>query len=502
MTFRARNIKLFQKCPKLFLTDYESSEKGFPLIYYAESLVDAACKYLHIDKDDAFVGNTGDETTRSIEGIKTKTWAYQARFEKYNYRTKISFLKKNEDGYTYYVLCGVCYPHQDRAKQIYIDCWLMGECGIHISDVKLLHLNGDYVRQGELNYDELFVVSDVFYKENNRPGKDVKEAIKEVDIDVFDTLNKMSSIVNFGCEPEFSSECTKRGKCVYYNECFSGNDLCDDSVLFLNGSRKKYDYYMEGKRRISELVMGEDMDGTSLQYAQWLASYSGKDFIDANAVGEWMEDNLKYPLIYIDFEWDTIGIPLYEGMKPFDCLLFQYSIHIDDGHKLIHKEFLGKGGDSRKEFVEQMLKDVPSVGTLVAYNAEGAEKIRLKELANYYPEYKEQLEDLRNRMVDLSYPIMEGLFYSNKMRGTYSLKKLYAMITNNHGYNELDIGHGLDAVQAYRMMSIEGVDEEVRKELLEYCGLDTYAMVALVKYLKDAVAAKNKEYKEKYGRGI
>ena len=102
-------------------------------------------------------------------------------------------------------------------------------------------------------------------------------------------------------------------------------------------------------------------------------------------------------------------------------------------------------------------------------------------------------------MVDLTYPIMNGLYYHPKMRGTYSLKKLYAVINDNHGYNELDIDHGLKAVEAYR--NLDSLSEEerlkVRQELLEYCGMDTYAMLKLVNHLKKICEERTKELLEK-----
>ena len=77
--------------------------------------------------------------------------------------------------------------------------------------------------------------------------------------------------------------------------------------------------------------------------------------------------------------------------------------------------------------------------------------------------------------------------------GTYSLKCIYKIINNNHGYNELDIGHGLEAVEAYRLLDTLDNKEEIRKELLEYCGLDTYACVKLVHYLQEKVQERIEE---------
>ena len=73
-------------------------------------------------------------------------------------------------------------------------------------------------------------------------------------------------------------------------------------------------------------------------------------------------------------------------MRSYQVLPFQYSLHIleADG-TLTHREFIGVH-DCRKDFVEKLLQDLPPKGSVIAHNAEGAEKIRLQELAARFPE--------------------------------------------------------------------------------------------------------------------
>lgn len=67
---------------------------------------------------------------------------------------------------------------------------------------------------------------------------------------------------------------------------------------------------------------------------------------------------------------------------------------------------------------------------------EGAEKLRLKQLGEQFPKYKEQLDQICDRMIDLSKPFECGLFYDNRMRGHYSLKKvLPVLLMNTHIIN-------------------------------------------------------------------
>ena len=218
------------------------------------------------------------------------------------------------------------------------------------------------------------------------------------------------------------------------------------------------------------------IEGFRLQYAQYMASKTQKPFMDRAALQVWMKQ-IKYPISYLDFEWDTFAIPPYKNMKPFDVLCFQYSLHVEtsDGN-LTHYNFF-ESKDCRRHFVEQLIKDLPKTGTILVYNMEGAEKLRLKQLASQFEEYREELESICSRMVDLSKPFEAGLYYNSKMRGHYSLKSILPVFSKDVSYHDLDIQNGLNAVFAYR--TYDEKDEKEKKEVKEaistYCQMDTYA---------------------------
>ncbi len=94
--------------------------------------------------------------------------------------------------------------------------------------------------------------------------------------------------------------------------------------------------------------------------------------------------------------------------------VFQYSLHVEtsDGN-LTHYNFF-ESKDCRRHFIEQLIKDLPKTGTILVYNMEGAEKLRLKQLASQFEEYREELESICLRMVDLSKPFEAGLYYNSK----------------------------------------------------------------------------------------
>ena len=84
-------------------------------------------------------------------------------------------------------------------------------------------------------------------------------------------------------------------------------------------------------------------------------------YIDQENIKEFMK-GLSYPLYFLDFETYQQPIPLYDGIRPYMQIPFQYSLHYinKDGGKLHHREFLAHNGyDSRRELAERLCKDIP-----------------------------------------------------------------------------------------------------------------------------------------------
>ena len=272
-----------------------------------------------------------------------------------------------------------------------------------------------------------------------------------------------------------SKNCTAGRRCSYYDSCFDESELVDDSVLFLTTSREKIQAYEQGIEHMKDMDP-DTIEGFPLQYAQIMASNLGGVFCDRFALNEWME-SIQFPISYLDFEWDTFAIPPYKGMKPFDVLCFQYSLHVEkeDG-SLQHLDFFGSK-DCREAFIQSILKNVPKTGSILVYNMEGAEKLRLIQLGEQFPQYAEDLKQIYSRMIDLSKPFEHGLFYDSRMRGHYSLKNVLPVFSTEYSYQDLEIQNGMTAVHAYR--TYDTVKEEEKEQICEnirtYCAMDTFA---------------------------
>ena len=216
--------------------------------------------------------------------------------------------------------------------------------------------------------------------------------------------------------------------------------------------------------------------------------------IEPDKIKEFL-DTLTYPLYFLDFESFEPAIPLYENSRPYDQIVFQYSLHYfeEEGGALQHKEFLAMPGkDPRRELAEQLCADIPLGVCTLAYNMT-FEKARIKELAELYPDLADHLMDIYGNIKDLMVPFQKKQYYTKAMQGSYSIKYvLPALFPDDPAldYHNLEgVHNGSEASAAFAVMQKMNQEElmSCRVNLLKYCGLDTFAMVRVLDRLKEKV---------------
>ena len=114
------------------------------------------------------------------------------------------------------------------------------------------------------------------------------------------------------------------------------------------------------------------------------------------------------------------------------------------------------------------------------------ERGKLNDLIDVFPEYSNELTGIVNRLKDLMIPFQQKWYYTPEMRRSYSIKYVLPALVPELSYNDLDIKEEGTASNTFLSMvnkTFEGDVKETRKQLLEYCELDTFAMVKILQKL-------------------
>jgi hypothetical protein len=249
---------------------------------------------------------------------------------------------------------------------------------------------------------------------------------------------------------------------------------------------KKFDLYK--KNTISFNNIPDDYPLNEKQWMQVHSEVRNETFIDKKAIRSFVE-NLNYPIYHLDFETFTSAVPIFDGSRPYQQLVFQYSLHIEheDG-RIEHKEYLAETNneDPRIKFIERLIQDCGNEGDVLVYNI-GFERGKLFDLIKFSPQHKQPILRIIDRLKDLMIPFRERWYYTPEMKGSYSIKKVLPALVPELSYQDLSIQEGGTASNTFSTMlqgNFKGDVVQTRKDLLEYCKLDTLAMVRILEKLK------------------
>lgn len=254
---------------------------------------------------------------------------------------------------------------------------------------------------------------------------------------------------------------------------------------------------------------------------------------------EWVSDELgqllqsfRFPLHFIDFETSTLAIPYHAAMCPYETVAFQWSCHTlyAPDAEPVHSEWINvEASFPNFAFADSLRHCIGDEGTVFMWATHENSTLTkiLEQLAKQeieWPELKEWLEAIirqpaatngkgsNSRLVDMNALTLAHYFHP-RMGGRTSIKvvsdaiwqtdaairaRLPQYVREKDGrilspYKalppiEIDgqpvaIAEGTGAIRAYQAMmyGLERNDEETKEKwrrlLLQYCELDTLAMV-------------------------
>jgi hypothetical protein len=233
----------------------------------------------------------------------------------------------------------------------------------------------------------------------------------------------------------------------------------------------------------------DSLDLKPEQVAQIEVTRSGHTRINESKISASLAP-LKYPLYFLDYETFASAIPLYNGIRPFEQLPFQYSLDVIEqpGSLLVHREYLAQGqAYPLPGLLASLQADMSPVGSVIVWN-KAFEMGCNDAMAALHPEFTSMLGLINDRIYDLMEIFSNGWYVNPGFMGSASLKKVLPVIAPELSYKELGIGEGLTAqirwMKAARGELTSRETNDVYQDLMKYCGQDTLAMVKIFEHLK------------------
>jgi len=349
------------------------------------------------------------------------------------------------------------------------------QSGLNIRKCYLALINNQYVKDGEIDPEGLFNIHDV------------TDQVEEASVGIQDRIDCILEAINRETCPEMiiGPHCRDPYPCSL-TECW--DPLPEHNIFTLYyGGKKSFEMYSSGIVTVREIP--DDYKLNDKQRVQKACVASGEPHVDREAINDFLS-SLEYPLYYLDFETIGPAIPLFDGIRPYQDIPFQFSLHVvkDEFSQSEHFSFLANGTDDpRPALLSELQKTLGNSGSIIAYN-KGFEEGILRDLAAVFPEYSDRIEQQCSRLVDLLAPFRNFDYYHPAQKGSASLKAVLPAITGR-GYEDLDINDGQLASISFLSATFGGMPEaeraKVMENLEEYCGRDTEGMIWIVDRLRE-----------------
>jgi len=408
---------------------------------------------------------------KTQEAIRAgKPHIMEAAFTHENVHVKVDVLRRLDNGkFDIIEIKSKTKVEPTHWDDLAIQMYVLQQNGLEINAAYIFHLNKEYRHPDG----DLFLLADQTEK--------VFSKLKEVP----QNIKQMTEILARIEPPEqdIGPQCSRPYKCGLRDECWQ--HIPELSIFNIPRYRGKWDFYRQGIIELDHVP--EDFIGTGSQMP-FIESYrTKKPKVDKSGLNKFM-GLLKEPLYFMDFETIQLAVPKYNGTKPWQQLTVQWSVHKLTGNgEPEHFEFIHtEKSDPREPFIKSLLDMLGDTGSIIVWWVP-FESGRLKEIADAFPQYQPQIASVLARIWE-PYEASNKYYCDWRFKGSNSLKNVLPVMVPGLSYDPLEIQEGGTAMAEYaRMLGLPGGPEkqQIRQNLLEYCKLDTLAMVEIHRALEE-----------------
>jgi predicted RecB family nuclease len=414
-------------------------------------------------------------TTRELVAKPEISAVFEAVFEHQNVVVKVDIFHRRRDGRWRLIEVKSTSDLKDQhIEDVAIQYRVVSRCGVDVASACLAHVNRNYVYQGgDIDVWRFFRI------------KNLTRRVQRLQPKLTFQLRSEFTVLGMPKAPDVAPgrHCLQPVTCEFYDRCNLPRP--DDHIGYLPRIHASAMEELEEMGIESIREIPDDFELSEIQRRAATCVQTGEPWFSPelrDVLGE-----LVYPLFFADFETVNPAIPRYAGMRPYDHLPFQWSVHVQrqPGAEPEHLEFLATdASDSRREFISSLCDALGDCGSIVVYSS--FESQRLSDLATWLPEYAERINAIQARLFDLL-PVVREHVYHPGFAGSYSIKSVLPALVPEMTYEGMQVPNGKAAGLAWEsLIRCEQNDAErsdTKKALLDYCGQDTLAMVRLLNVL-------------------
>lgn len=384
-------------------------------------------------------------------------------------------------------------PDKDHLRDLAFQRFTLEESGVQVGRTNLILLKKDEKSYGHLTADSILTVIDV--------TQQVSEILADRPLfiaEVEEALKVVRATPESGARRPNSCFCwmkSKGSRCEHFKLLNPGIPAFSAFDVRVHHSKAHGFYPPLHQARLYEVEqIPEELLSIAGKKADFVRAYKQRKMTyDADVIRQRL-DALVYPLYFLDYETTSWALPRYDGSWPYHKIPFQYSLHIltappsSPHSKLLHREFLAQDRTCPiPALADTLASHIGPEGSVLVWN-QSFEKSCNEKMGEFYPPSNDFMLDVNARVYDLMEIFQKDLYFDWRFEGSYSIKNVLPVLVPDLSYKGLEVSNGGEAMTRWpRVVFGANITAEERERtfegLLEYCGLDTLAMVRIFEVL-------------------
>lgn len=290
--------------------------------------------------------------------------------------------------------------YHDASLQYYV---LKG-CNVPISDIQLMYVNGDYIREGEIDLKQLFIF------------KSVKDFAEEQLESIDKKVNEFKDIVELNNAPRINigAQCFKPYTCEFRGHCWK--KIPTDSFLHITSYDDKelfslYNSGIQDNRSFKRLLNPLSLEMNQLDALEQDTFYINyKTFYEL--VGKRTES-----IAFLNLLFYRPAVPILEGHKPYQEVVIAFSILSNQDDEIIEWNCLDDYS-KMEEGLNILTEELKRFEKVIYFSAQN-----INSLMNRY--HIVESKDVSFKIINFRDVLKESDFFNKKTKYDFSLKTIY-----------------------------------------------------------------------------
>ena len=301
--------------------------------------------------------------------------------------------------------------YKDAALQYYV----LNGCKVPISDMQLMYVNENYVKNGEIDINKLFVF------------KSVKEYVEQQLDSIDKKVNEFKNVVNLSNAPRINigTQCFTPYKCDFLGHCWKKVDK--DSFLHTTAYNDKelfslYNSGIQDNRNFKKIL-----DPLSLEMNQIDALEQNTFYINYKNFYELIGKKTE-SIAFLNILFYRPAVPILDGHKPYQEVVLAFSILSNKDYKTINWNCLNDYS-KMEEGLKILTEELKRYEKIVYFSAQN-----INILMQRY--HIIESKDVMFKIINLKDVLKNSDFFNEKTKYDFSLKTIYEGLFHNENIFE------------------------------------------------------------------